>query len=191
MISDYHQGFSKRLLDILVSLLALPIALPLFVLSCLAVWLTSGGPVLFVQSRVGKDARVFELIKIRTIRADFGKVPGQQHTEHDITKVGKFLRKVRMDELPQIWNILKGDMSWVGPRPEVPYYYNYYNDQHPEYHQRQLVRPGIAGPAQLNNPNATPNENLEKLTFDLEYVRTATLFTDLKILTQSFLFIWK
>lgn len=179
------------MLDIVVSIFALPIGLPFFVFSCLVVFFTSRGPIFFVQTRVGKNGKVFQLIKIRTIKHEFGKIPGKMHTEQDITKAGKILRKLRFDELPQIWNILKGEMSWVGPRPEIPFYYEHYKAKHPEYHQRQWVRPGIAGLAQLNNPNATPNDNLEKLTFDLDYVRKATLFTDLKILTQSFLFIWK
>jgi lipopolysaccharide/colanic/teichoic acid biosynthesis glycosyltransferase len=169
----------------------MPLALPLFLLGCLLVGLTSKGPILFYQTRVGLHNKPFQLIKIRSIRADFGKVPGAQHTHNDITAVGRTLRKFRLDELPQIWNILKGEMSWVGPRPEVPFYFEHYSKLHPEYVQRQWVRPGITGPAQLNNPNATPNENLEKLTFDLQYVREATFLTDLRILTQSFLFVWK
>jgi lipopolysaccharide/colanic/teichoic acid biosynthesis glycosyltransferase len=174
-----------------MSLLVLPLALPLFLLGCLLVGLTSKGPILFYQTRIGLHNRPFQLIKIRSIRADFGKEPGAQHTHNDITAVGRTLRKFRLDELPQIWNILRGEMSWVGPRPEVPYYFEHYSKLHPEYVQRQWVRPGITGPAQLNNPNATPNENLEKLTFDLQYVREATFLTDLRILTQSFLFVWK
>ena len=96
-----------------------------------------------------------------------------------------------MDETPQIWNILIGEMSWVGPRPEVPFYYEHFKKQEPTYANRQLVRPGITGLAQLDNPNASPNENLEKLKFDLQYVNQATFWMDLRILTKSFLFIWK
>lgn len=96
-----------------------------------------------------------------------------------------------MDEIPQIWNILIGEMSWVGPRPEVPFYYEHFKKQEPTYANRQLVRPGITGLAQLDNPNASPNENLEKLKFDLQYVKQATFWMDLRILTKSFLFIWK
>ncbi len=172
-------------------MVAIPVALPLCLLACIAVKISSPGPVLFIQSRVGRGGKEFKLYKIRSMRADFGSSPWVHHSESDIIAVGGVLRKLRLDELPQIWNILKGEMSWVGPRPEVPYYYEHFCLEHPEYAERQLVRPGITGPAQLNNPNATPNENLEKLTFDLHYVREATFLTDLRILTQSFLFVWK
>ena len=175
----------------MVSLLVLPLAFPLFLLAVLLVWLNSGLPVFFKQTRIGWHGKPFELVKIRTIRNDFHNAPGAQHTASDITAIGKVLRKVRLDELPQVWSILKGEMSWVGPRPEVPYYFEHYSNLHPDYSTRQLARPGITGLAQLNNPNATPNENLEKLTFDLDYVRRASLWLDIRIIIQSFLFIWK
>jgi putative colanic acid biosynthesis UDP-glucose lipid carrier transferase len=100
------------------------------------------------------------------------------------------MRSSRIDELPQIWNILKGEMSWVGPRPEVPYHYEHFKQRDANYATRQLVKPGITGLAQLNNPDALPNENLEKLKLDLEYVNQANIWMDLRILAQTFLLTW-
>lgn len=165
--------------------------MPVLVISMLLVWLSSGSPIFFVQTRVGLGGKYFMLIKLRSLRKKFNSKPGALHSTDDITKVGRLLRKTRVDEIPQIWNILVGDMSWVGPRPEVPFYYDHFKGLEPTYADRQLARPGITGLAQLNNPNASPNENLEKLTFDLDYVRNASLWMDIRILVQSFLFVWK
>ncbi|MFN3530367.1 MAG: sugar transferase [Bacteroidia bacterium] len=190
-MSLYNMSVSKRLLDIFFSLLVLPIALPVMLLSIVLIGLTTAGPVFFVQQRVGLNGKSFNLIKIRTLKRSFQSLPGAQHDELDITMVGRFLRKFRFDEIPQIWNILIGEMSWVGPRPEVPYYFDHFKALHPEYEMRQLTRPGITGLAQLQNPNASPNENLEKLKYDLEYVRNSSFGMDINILLRSFLFVWK
>lgn len=190
-MTTYHRSISKRLLDILFSLLVLPLALSIMLLSVFLVFISSGAPVFFFQNRIGLDGKPFKLVKIRSLKNSFSSSPSALHNSSDVTMIGKMLRKTRIDEIPQIWNIIKGEMSWVGPRPEVPYYYEYYSTKEPKYKQRQVVRPGITGLAQLDNPNASPNENLEKLTFDLEYVEKATLWLDLRILIQSFLLVWK
>lgn len=190
-MSPYHASISKRFLDISFSLLILPFIWPFLIISLVLVWLSSGGQVFFYQTRVGRFGASFKLIKIRTLHKRFDSAPGALHGPNDITLVGKFLRKTHIDELPQIWNILKGDMSWVGPRPEVPYFYEHFKELEPTYADRQLARPGITGLAQLNNPDASPNENLEKLKFDLDYVNQATFWMDVRILVQTFLLIWK
>jgi lipopolysaccharide/colanic/teichoic acid biosynthesis glycosyltransferase len=190
-MNRYHRSITKRALDLIFSLLVLPVALPLMVLCAFLVLVSSGSPVFFCQERVGRNGEIFRLIKIRTLKKSFSSAPGAQHTIHDITALGRFLRKSRLDEIPQIWNILVGEMSWVGPRPEVPYYYEHYKKLEPTYASRQLVRPGITGMAQLDNPDASPNENLEKLTFDLEYVHKGSFGLDVHILLKSFLFVWK
>jgi lipopolysaccharide/colanic/teichoic acid biosynthesis glycosyltransferase len=190
-MNTYHRSFVKRLLDICFSLAILPFVIPVFILSVLMVLISSGFPIFFFQERIGYKGKVFKLVKIRSLKNTFSSEPGALHDVNDITAVGKFLRKARIDEIPQIWNIIKGEMSWVGPRPEVPYFYEHFKNLEPTYANRQLARPGITGLAQLDNPNASPNENLEKLTFDLRYVEQANLWLDLRILMQSFLFIWK
>lgn len=190
-MSPYHQSLIKRLLDVCFSLLILPVVLPVLAISVLLVGLTSGMPIFFFQKRIGKNGKPFNLIKIRTLKRAFDSTPGALHGDGDITAVGRVMRKIRFDEIPQIWNILKGEMSWVGPRPEVPYYYEHFCKLDSTYTERQKVRPGITGLAQLDNPNASPNENLEKLKFDLEYVKNASLMMDIRILLQSFLFVWK
>jgi lipopolysaccharide/colanic/teichoic acid biosynthesis glycosyltransferase len=190
-MNPYHRSLTKRILDLAFSLLVLPLALPVLVLCAILVLLSSGTPVFFAQERVGRDGQPFKLIKIRSLKKSFSSAPGAQHNPADITALGRLLRKTRVDEIPQIWNILKGEMSWVGPRPEVPFYYEHYKKLEPTYADRQLVRPGITGMAQLNNPDASPNENLEKLTFDLQYVQQANFWVDLRILIKSFLFVWK
>ena len=191
MTSNYHQSRIKRLLDIFFSVLILPVVIPVLLLCVFLVWISSGTPIFFFQTRVGRNGKPFQMIKLRSLSNNFESKPGALHGQRDITGIGRLMRKSRMDETPQIWNILIGEMSWVGPRPEVPFYYEHFKKQEPTYANRQLVRPGITGLAQLDNPNASPNENLEKLKFDLQYVNQATFWMDLRILTKSFLFIWK
>lgn len=190
-MNTYHRSFVKRLLDLCFSLVILPFVIPVFIVSVLMVLISSGFPIFFFQERIGYHGKAFKLVKIRSLKSTFSSEPGALHDVNDITVVGKFLRKARIDEIPQIWNIIKGEMSWVGPRPEVPYYYEYFKNIEATYADRQLARPGITGLAQLDNPNASPNENLEKLKFDLDYVRRADFWLDIRIIVRSFLFVWK
>lgn len=181
----------KRIVDILFSLLLLPVVIPIFFVVCLMVLLFDGRPIFFSHKRVGKDGKLFDLVKIRTLKHDFNSISGAQHQQQDVTSLGKLLRKTRFDEIPQIWSILKGEMSWVGPRPEVIYYYEHFKEKDPNYARRQVAKPGITGLAQLNDPNASPDQNLEKLIFDLKYVDHASFSMDLRILIKSFIVIWK
>jgi lipopolysaccharide/colanic/teichoic acid biosynthesis glycosyltransferase len=190
-MSPYLNHPQKRALDIIFSLLLLPVAIPVFVLTCLAVLILDGHPVFFAHKRVGQNGQLFDVIKIRTLKSSFNSAPGAQHQANDITWLGKILRKTRIDEIPQIWTILKGEMSWVGPRPEVVYYYEFFKDKDPNYVRRQSAKPGITGLAQLNDPNASPDQNLEKLVYDLKYVDQASFSMDLRILMNSFIVVWK
>lgn len=190
-MSPYLSAYSKRLLDLFFTLLIAPFALIAFLLAVLLVLFTSGRPVFFKQERIGRFGKPFTMVKIRTLGQGFASNPGAQHAANDVTPVGKMLRRTRIDEIPQILTILKGDMSWVGPRPEVLFYYEHFQSIDGRFRNRLGAKPGITGLAQINNPNATPNENLEKLEFDMKYIESATFGLDLKILVKSFLVIWK
>ncbi len=167
----------------------LPFAIPAAILCWLLVMITMGFPAIFAQHRVGLNGKVFVMFKFRSLKRTSNTRNGTSHSNADITPVGRFLRMFRLDELPQVYNILRGEMSWVGPRPEVPYYVELFSDKNPDFMLRHKALPGITGMAQVRNPNATPNDNLEKMQYDLEYIRRASLQTDLKILMQTFLVI--
>ena len=173
-----HSGF-ERCVDIVVSLLTLIVLGPLLLAVAVAVRLTSKGPVLFAQERAGKNGKPFISYKFRTMRIDtdpFGPSP-KSGDDPRLTKIGRFLREYSLDELPQLFNILKGDMSIVGPRP-------LYISQIAEWDERQkkrlLVKPGLTGLAQVSGRGALTREH--KLELDVRYVETAGFFTDVKII---------
>ncbi len=179
---------AKRAMDVIVSLVGLVIAAPVIALIALAVAVTSPGPVLFRQSRVGKDGKTFVLIKFRSMRVDAETDGALWATDNDprVTAVGGFLRKTRLDELPQLWNVLKGDMSLVGPRPERPVFVEQLTLMNPLYRQRLAVRPGITGWAQIKSSYAASHEEqMEKLEYDLYYVKNLSVALDLSILVSS------
>ncbi len=180
------QRFSKRSIDICVALLILIIALPMLVLCGLLIKTTSPGPVFYVQRRVGINGTIFKLYKFRTMIDDAEKHTGPVlAAENDarITKVGKFMRSTRLDELPQLFNILKGEMSLVGPRPERPLFVSHFNQKYSDYHYRHLVKPGLTGLAQVLGKYTTSPR--DKLYYDIFYLRNYSLFLDLKILLQT------
>lgn len=174
----------KRLIDILVSVVLLPIVIPLVIFGFILVKLTSHGSVLFSQERVGKNSKHFTIYKIRTM---VSKHSGDFTTKNDlrINGVGKFLRLTKIDELPQLWNILIGDMSLIGPRPERPHFVKVSNDENAMFDLRHLVKPGVTGWAQVNLPTATPKDNLEKLEYDLYYIKNASIFFDVLIIFKT------
>lgn len=187
-----HSNLSLRLkglIDVSVSLMALLLLSPLMLLVSLAIKLESRGPVLFRQERVGKDGRVFVLSKFRSMREDAEAETGPVWAEEDdprITQVGKILRKSRIDEIPQMFSVLKGEMSFVGPRPERPFFVNQLSRQIPYYHQRHTVKPGITGWAQVNYPYGSSLEDAqEKLRYDLYYIKHISTLFDLLILFQT------
>ncbi len=177
--------FFKRLFDIIFVILTLPISIPLFITGCILNKIFSKGPVIFKQARIGKFEKQFFLYKIRTM--DIANVKNNFTTPNDerITLIGKYLRKLKIDELPQLYNILIGEMSLIGPRPERVEYVEEYNDINPYYHIRHKIRPGITGWAQVNNPKATPEENLSKLEYDLFYLKNMSLKLDVKIIFKT------
>jgi lipopolysaccharide/colanic/teichoic acid biosynthesis glycosyltransferase len=179
--------FLKRAFDITISSLIAPIALALVLVAIIAIKLTSKGPALFVQRRVGLKGVPFNIYKLRTMsHTKEGKT--KSHTiknDSRITPLGKILRKTKIDELPQLHNILYGDMSLIGPRPEREEIVAELVKQDPYYNLRHAIRPGVTGWAQVNNPTATPEQNLEKLEYDLFYVKNASSYLDLKIILKT------
>jgi sugar transferase (PEP-CTERM system associated) len=179
----------KRLFDITVSSLMLVVTLPVFLITALLIWLESGGPILYRQERVGEHGRVFEVLKFRSMRQDAepdGVPQWAKKRDERITRVGRIIRMLRIDELPQIFNVLKGDMSFVGPRPERPYFVEELSKKITYYPSRHTVKPGITGWAQIRySYGATVEDAVEKLQYDLYYVKNRTLFLDLIILLQT------
>jgi sugar transferase (PEP-CTERM system associated) len=180
--------FAKRLLDIGVAATALIVAAPVMLLVALAVRLDSPGPVFFRQDRVGRGGREFTLWKFRSMRTDAEAGGAQWAVAGDprVTRAGRFLRQTRLDELPQLWNVLIGDMSLVGPRPERRMFVDQLKEQIPLYEQRLVVRPGLTGWAQIKASYASSvEESLEKLKFDLYYIKNLSLFLDISILLST------
>jgi sugar transferase (PEP-CTERM system associated) len=175
----------KRLLDVVISLVALVVAAPILLLVGLAVKLSSPGPVLYHQRRVGERGRVFTLHKFRSMRVDAEASSGavwSRAGDTRTTKIGRFLRKVRLDELPQLWNVLRGDMSLVGPRPERPEFIQQLTETIPYYGQRHVVKPGLTGWAQVRYAyGSTVEDAMEKLQYDLFYIKNLSLGMDLLI----------
>jgi len=184
--SPYH--YLKRLFDVIASATALIICAPLFVLVTLLIWMRDGSPIFFPQERVGRDGRRFILFKFRTMRRSDQADEDIYTREGDrrVTSVGRWLRKLRLDELPQLWNALKGDISLIGPRPEWSKCAERYEQTIPFYHFRHLVKPGITGWAQVNYPYGESNEDaVEKLKFDLYYIRHYSLKLDAMIVLKT------
>jgi sugar transferase (PEP-CTERM system associated) len=180
---------TKRILDVVIASLALLASFPFFLVIAPLIRWNSPGPVFFRQERVGEDGRVFTLIKFRSMRADAEAETGPvwaQHQDNRATLVGGFLRKSRMDELPQLINVLKGDMSFVGPRPERPFFVEQLHKEIPYYSLRHEVKPGITGWAQIKySYGATKEDALEKLQYDLFYIKHLSLWLDLAIIFET------
>lgn len=179
---------AKRLFDILASLLLLALTFPVIVLFAALVKLDSKGPAFFRQVRIGLYGEKFVLLKLRSMRTDAEKDGSKWAKKNDprITRIGSIIRKLRIDELPQIWTVLKGEMSFVGPRPEVPTFVADLDDKLPYYAERHMVKPGITGWAQINYPyGASIEDSRQKLEYDLYYAKNYTPFLDLLILLQT------
>jgi sugar transferase (PEP-CTERM system associated) len=182
--------FSSRALDVFASLAVLVVALPAMVLTFFAIKIEDGwqAPALYRQARVGLGGRVFRVLKFRSMRQD-AELNGAQWAQHGdprVTRVGAIIRKLRIDELPQVFNVLRGHMSFVGPRPERPEFVAQLAEKIPYYVQRHCVKPGITGWAQLCYPyGSSENDALEKLQYDLYYIKNNSLLFDLAILIQT------
>ncbi len=184
------RSLEKRFFDVIASITLLSVAWPFMLLTALAIYLESGfkGPILYRQIRVGEKNQSFELLKFRSMKIDAEKNGAQWALQNDnrITRVGRFIRKFRLDELPQIFNVLRGDMSFVGPRPERPEFVQGFNARIPYYRERHRVKPGITGWAQLCYPyGADENDTIQKLQYDLYYVKNYSLFLDFSIMFNT------
>ena len=178
----------KRILDLLVSLASLTLGVPLLLLAAAAIKLDSPGPVFYRQTRTGRHGKLFKIVKLRSMRidAESGGACWASEGDRRVTRVGRLLRRSHLDELPQLWNVLKGDMSLVGPRPERPEFVEYLTASCPLYKERLVVRPGITGWAQIMAPYAASLEDSkEKLKLDLYYIKNLSVFLDLSILAST------
>ncbi|HQM30678.1 MAG TPA: TIGR03013 family PEP-CTERM/XrtA system glycosyltransferase [Syntrophales bacterium] len=178
----------KRALDLLASLFGLVLFLPLFLLVALAIKLDSRGPVFYRQDRVGQDGRLFSLIKFRSMTVDAEKDGPVWAVVNDqrVTRVGRWLRKLRLDETAQLINVIRGEMSLVGPRPERPYFVRKLEKEIPFYCHRHAVKPGITGWAQILYPyGATREDAQEKLKYDLYYIKHLSPIMDLRIISET------
>jgi sugar transferase (PEP-CTERM system associated) len=183
------RAFAKRFLDLAISLTLLVLMLPFIVLTALAVFLETGKPILYSQKRVGMLGREFRIYKFRSMRQDAekdGKAQWASANDSRVTKVGAFIRNTRLDELPQIYNVLKGEMSIVGPRPERPEFVSELKEKIPFYDTRHYVKPGLMGWAQLKYPYGASIEDAKgKLEYDLYYSKNHSLMMDVLIMIQT------
>jgi sugar transferase (PEP-CTERM system associated) len=193
----FAQGFRRsstfvlirRLISITISLIGLILTAPLMPFLMLIITLDSKGPVFYTQTRVGKGGRLFKVVKFRTMRQDAEASSGPKwagDNDPRITRVGKFLRSSRLDEIPQLWCVLKGDMAFVGPRPERPEFIAWLSKEIPYYGVRHMVRPGLTGWAQVKYKyGSTVEDAREKLQYDLFYIKNASIGLDLLIMFQT------
>jgi exopolysaccharide biosynthesis polyprenyl glycosylphosphotransferase len=179
----------KRALDICAGILGLVLLSPLFLLTAVLIKLTSRGPILFTQTRVGKDGELFNIYKFRTMNVDAEKETGPvwaAANDSRLIPVGEFLRKAHIDELPQLFNILKGEMSLIGPRPERPVFVERFKGEIADYEKRLAVKPGITGLAQVwHKYDETIEDVKKKIKYDILYIKKFCLWTDLRILLRT------
>jgi lipopolysaccharide/colanic/teichoic acid biosynthesis glycosyltransferase len=191
LIPGIVYGKVKRLSDILVSLLAIPFLLPLFIILGIAIRMDSSGPVFFRQERMGYRGEAFRMFKFRTMThgaasSDPREAAMTKDGDERVTRIGKYLRRYRVDELPQVINILKGEMSWIGPRPEAVPLSRWYEAELPFYRYRHIVRPGITGWAQVKQGHvADVGDVLWKLQYDFYYIKNFSFWLDLLIVART------
>ena len=186
---SFTRAFMKRGFDLICSTLITVMTLPVMLAAAVAVWMEDRGPVFYSQERVGKDGKIFRVHKFRSMRADAesgGKPQWAAQNDPRVTRVGNFMRKTRIDELPQVLNVLKGDMSFVGPRPERAYFVKQLIEVVPYYNVRHSIKPGITGWAQVRYGYGSSAEDaLHKLQYDLYYVKNNSLFLDVLVLINT------
>ena len=187
----YHNNFNlkaKRLLDLLFALLIGIFAAPVIVLAAIIVKLESKGPVFFIQERIGEGNKKFNIVKFRSMTTDAEKDGPQWASKNDnrVTKFGKIMRATRIDELPQLWNVLRGEMSFVGPRPEREFFIQQLEKEIPYYNLRHTVKPGLTGWAQVMYPyGASVEDAYRKLQYDLYYIKHHSIPFDVKVLLKT------
>ncbi|QTC43976.1 sugar transferase [Bacillus sp. V3] len=184
---SYPQSNSvfKRLMDVIMALTGLILTIPILFLFCIALKLETPGPAFYLQERVGRNGKYFKVIKLRSMGVDAEKKGAQWADKNDprVTKIGAIIRKTRIDEIPQLFNVLQGDMSMIGPRPERPMFTAQFNEEIPGFVKRLAVKPGITGWAQVNGGyDITPKE---KLKLDLYYIENKSLLIDSKIIFKT------
>jgi sugar transferase (PEP-CTERM system associated) len=180
--------FTKRAFDLVLASIGLALAAPLMLLTALAVYLDSDGPVFYCQERVGQHGRRFTVYKFRSMRADAekGRPIWARTQDTRVTRVGRLIRKTRLDELPQLWNVLRGNMSFVGPRPERAFFVEQLEQEIPFYQQRHAVKPGVTGWAQVKyHYGSSIEEAMEKLRYDLYYIKHLSIALDLSIVFDT------
>jgi exopolysaccharide biosynthesis polyprenyl glycosylphosphotransferase len=186
-ISPYH--YLKRLFDLIVSTVALVVFTPIIALIALLIWLESGRPIIFAQERIGRDEHRFIMYKFRTMKRGSGEEAEDVYTRRGdprLLRIGRWIRRLRLDELPQLWNVFRGEMSLIGPRPEWTRCSERYEKKIPFYHFRHLVKPGITGWAQVNYPYGDSEADaMEKLKYDLYYIRHYSLKLDAMIVLKT------
>ncbi len=186
VIKHPRPQIGKRLMDFVVALILIFLTAPVFLFTIIAILLTSGRPIFFTQTRIGENRKPFTIYKFRTLipnaENETGPVLSDENDER-VTKIGRFLRKYRIDELPQLFNILKGDMSFVGPRPERQFFVDKYINTISGYGERFKATPGLTGLAQVNGGYATTPEN--KLKYDLAYIYNQSFWIDLRIMLET------
>lgn len=179
----------KRLFDIACASILILLAFPVMLIAAVFIVLEDGFPLLYRQERVGLNGRLFNVIKFRSMRRDAekdGKPVWARAKDNRVTRVGQIIRKLRIDELPQLFSVLKGDMSLVGPRPERPFFVDQLTKEIPFYAVRHSVKPGVTGWAQVRyHYGATVEDSAEKLQYDLYYVKNHSLFLDLVVLFET------
>lgn len=187
--TSLHHRFVKRVIDYILSLVLSVLVLPIILVTALLVKVDSPGPVFFSQERMGKGRKKYKMYKFRSMKVDAEEKSGPAWSGSNdarVTRVGYFIRNFRIDELPQLWNVLKGDMSFVGPRPEREYFVNQLEQVIPYYGIRFTVKPGISGWAQVNyGYGASVNDAVEKLNYDLYYIKNASVFMDIFIVFRT------
>ncbi|XBD02217.1 sugar transferase [Pseudalkalibacillus hwajinpoensis] len=175
----------KRLMDIILSLIGLVLVAPILLCFCVAIKLETPGPAFYSQERVGRNGKYFKIIKLRSMGLD-AEIKGAQWAIKDdprVTKIGAFIRKTRIDEIPQLLNVLQGDMSMLGPRPERPMFTAQFNEEIPHFVKRLAVKPGVTGWAQVNG--GYDIDAKEKLKLDLYYIENRSLKIDFKIIVKT------
>lgn len=184
-LDNLLNAFLKRTFDILFSTLVLILFSPLMLVTAIGVWYSSPGPIIFKQERIGRNKKSFTMYKFRSMRVNSKQNTGWS-SKHDSrkTRFGSFIRKYSIDELPQFWNVLKGDMSVVGPRPEVPYYVEYFKEKVPRYMLKHLVRPGITGWAQIHGMRGDTSI-LRRIRYDIYYIENWSPGMDLNIIFRT------
>jgi sugar transferase (PEP-CTERM system associated) len=186
---SFVRTFMKRTFDIIVSVIILLLTMPIMLVTALLIRLEDGGPVIYSQERTGRGNRPFKVHKFRSMGINAekaGKPIWAQQNDPRVTRVGDFIRKVRIDELPQLWNVFKGEMSFVGPRPERPFFVEQLSNDIPYYNVRHSIKPGITGWAQVRyGYGASVEDAVQKLQYDLYYVKNNSLFLDILVLIDT------